>query len=182
MNEHEKEQALKLSALYKELAEKEVNFQYNDSRVGWVKVSSGPYLSSDLSRWRITEPKPEEKIIDLSCVVGNDIDVEFLNTKVGIWNLESGLSKIDLSLDEPYLSPDGYLSYEQCRIRQDHIHFYNKKENPLPDGLLVKLYLSNETTQTHKSQDIRWDSGRPYIMGFEVLEVLPEYKYGWETE
>ncbi len=61
MNEHEKEQALKLSALYKELAEKDAHFQYDDSKVGWVKVKSAPHLFSTLSRWRVAEPMGNEE-------------------------------------------------------------------------------------------------------------------------
>ncbi len=61
MNEHEKEQALKLSALYKELADKGTYFQYDDCKVSWVNVKSAPHLFSTLSRWRVAEPMGNEE-------------------------------------------------------------------------------------------------------------------------
>ena len=70
-----KRQARRLSDLFTELAEKETWFEFRTSD-GWDKCSCmSPNMSSDLSRWRVIEP--EKKIIDLSMMVGSDIDMEF---------------------------------------------------------------------------------------------------------
>lgn len=37
----------------------------------------GPHIDSDLSKYIINEPKPENKIIDMSVCIKSGIDVEF---------------------------------------------------------------------------------------------------------
>ncbi|MCP3672812.1 MAG: hypothetical protein GY814_20795, partial [Gammaproteobacteria bacterium] len=75
MNEAEKEQALKLSGLYKELAEKGTWFEVRDVVDVWHKGDMCPSLVSTLSEWRVAEP--EKKIIDLTKMIGSDVDMEF---------------------------------------------------------------------------------------------------------
>ncbi len=130
----------------------------------------------------VPAPKPvEQKIIDLTKMVGSDVDMEFGKNALVIGKL----TDIEECSDHVkyFMNHKQTGWYHQCRIRQNHIHYYDGRENPLPDGLLVKLYFSNYTPTTYKSQNIDWVDMffcLHNIKGFEVLEVLPEYKYGWE--
>ncbi|MCP4470168.1 MAG: hypothetical protein GY815_05695, partial [Gammaproteobacteria bacterium] len=65
MNEAEKEQALKLSALFKELAEKGTWFEvYQKDIVGvWQKTDISPTLNSTLPEWIVADKPVEPKKI-----------------------------------------------------------------------------------------------------------------------
>ncbi|MCP3671310.1 MAG: hypothetical protein GY814_12925, partial [Gammaproteobacteria bacterium] len=76
MNEAEKEKILKLSALFKELAEKGTWFESIDTKGVWHK-NAFPEPVSDLSRWRVADkPVEPKKIIVLTKCI-NTIDMEF---------------------------------------------------------------------------------------------------------
>ncbi len=130
----------------------------------------------------VPAPKPvEKKIIDLTKMVGSGVDMEFnshdVNWNIGILEKISPLGHIN----HPYSMLNAGV-FKRCRVRQNHIHYYNGIGNPLPDGLLVRIYFIDYDYMPPydaKSQDINWDDLH-YIKGFEVLEVLSEYKYGWE--
>ncbi len=128
-------------------------------------------------------PKPvaPKKIIDLTKMIGSDIDMEFGKNTLVIGNLAV--------MEECSEHVNYYMNHKQkgwyhhCRVRQKHIHYYDGKGNPLPDGLFVKLYFNDNSDLIVKSQDICWDSLYG-VKGFEVIETLPEYQYQyeWETE
>ncbi len=129
----------------------------------------------------VPAPKPvEQKIIDLSKCI-NTIDMEFVDRDEE-WTIIGKLAPMLADSHYPYLKIGG-VSTTRCRVRQNHIHYYDGRENPLPDGLLVKLYFNNNNKSAicFKSQDIVWDNLYD-VSGYEVIEVLPEYKYGWEKK
>ncbi len=177
MNKAEKEQALKISHLWKELAEKGTWFEGIDIVGVWRKTDKSPNLASKISEWRVAEP--EKKIIDLTKCI-NTIDMEFADCEEGCeFSWEFGILDKILSPTSDYVYPYTKLNYGDfkcCRVRQNHIHFYNGIGNPLPDGLLVRLYFYDYKPTIYKSQDLNWDCSCN-VSGFEVIDTLPEYKY-----
>ncbi|MCP3670716.1 MAG: hypothetical protein GY814_09845, partial [Gammaproteobacteria bacterium] len=169
-------------ALYKELAEIGTCFEASNVVGVWEKTDMSPNLVSALSKWRVA--KPVKKIIDLTKCI-NTIDMEFSGLEFFYgFNVHWTIGKL-VAIDYPYIELGGG-SFKFCRIRQNHINWYNGIGNPLPDGLLVRIYFynkSNKAPTIYKSQDLNWDGGcLCNVSGFEVLEVLPEYKYEWEKE
>ncbi len=128
----------------------------------------------------VPAPKPvEQKIIDLSKCI-NTIDMEFVDRDEE-WTIIGKLAPMLADSHYPYLKIGG-VSTTRCRVRQNHIHYYDGKGNPLPDGLLVRVYFldyDNMPPYDAKSQNINWD-GLYNVKGFQVIDTLPEYKYGWE--
>ncbi len=185
MNEQEKEQALKLSALFKELHDKGTWFErcLGASSGRWGRTGGIPDMKANLSLWRVADkPVESKKIINLTKMVGSDIDMEFGKNTLVIGKL----ADIDEWSDHVIYSMNHKQKgwYHQCRVRQNHIHFYNGEGNPLPDGLLVRLYFDDSrynSVTICPSQDINWDSLH-YIKGFEVIRRLSGYKYAWEKE
>ncbi len=182
MNEQEKEQALRITHLWKELYDKGTYFEFHRLHF-WERATETPNMSSDLSLWRVAEPDyifNIKKIIDLSKCI-NTIDMEFYRLAIG-WDVIGKLNTIVPNTDRPYLRIcGGQFANDRCRIRQDHIHYYNGKGNPLPDGLSVKLYFNDKSPIKFKSQNINWNTLYG-ITGFEIIDTLPEYKYSWEQE
>ncbi len=206
MNEQEKKQALKLSLLWKVLHDKGTYFERCLEATGrWGRTGSIPDMKANLSLWRVADkPVEPKKIIDLTKMIGSDVDMEFGKNTLEIGKLadmEECSDRVNYFMNHKHT---GW--YHQCRIRQNHIHYYNGIGNPLPDGLLVTLYFNNNNKSvggiltlkqgmnfntcpssehqlraeiSFKSQDIDWDSFHN-VSGYEVIEVLPDYCYGWE--
>jgi len=123
----------------------------------------------------------QDKIIDLSIIVGKQIDVEFMNAKVGIWNLDPMLTKIDFSSSEPYFCSDEYLAYEKCRIRQDTwLSWQGGGECPLPEGLKIELRCRDNTInlKAHYTKQF-WgnENEGDDIISFKVLGTAEGWKY-----
>ncbi len=176
MNKEEKEKALKLSRIWKELAEKGTWFEYLDREDGWRRVTGIPDMQANLSLWRVAEPK---KTIDLSIMVGTDVDMEFADWGEDFTsNIKWEIGKLDAISGHSY--PYNKLNcgdFKKCRIRQNHIHWY--KGFHLPDGLLVTLYYDGIPPKTCPSQDIDWHNTHG-VSGFKIIDTLPEYCYEWE--
>jgi len=175
MTNKEKEQALRLSELYKELAEKGTKFEYNRSKEGWGNHLTCPNLDSDLDKWRVAEKQDE--IIDMSCLVGSDIDMEF-----GEGTYVAKLKSINPKVVSKYTSEKGNM-YKECRVRQDTWLSWQGGECPLPEGLEVEVEYRNEGFQSKAStyHTTRWDwghcGGEWDIISFKVLGVCEGWKY-----
>ena len=172
-----KRQARRLADLYTELEEKETWFEFNDLG-NWCDVTCRtPHMRSDLSLWRVAEPK--RKIIDLSLMVGSDIDMEF-PTNAGTSWFTSQLKEIKEG--KFYISKHNY-KYSECRIRQNHWHHLGGGECPLPRGLTGQVLLRNRNViildcaskWVHDEYDMYLD-----IIAFMVTGVTNDYKYEWE--
>ncbi len=222
MNEQEKKQALKITHLWKELHDKGTYFECREhenrshvlgvfigNAVGtWRRTAETPDMSSDLSLWRVADKLVGQKIIDLTKMVGSDVDMEFGNITRENAAVIGKLTDIEECSDHVKYSRNHKQTgwYHHCRIRQNHIHYYDGKGNSLPDGLLVKLYFNNNNKSaggtltlkqgmdfntcpssehqlraeiSFKSQDIDWDSFHN-VSGYEVIDTLPEYCYEWQ--
>ena len=137
--------------------------------------------------WTPPEPKPKNKIIDLSKMVGSDIDMEFWDTLPSIY-----VGKLEKILD---LSPKQYcrkngINFDNCRVRQDHWHHWTGGECPLPEGLIITVkflggaeydYLAYSNLQwVEKFEDGRRSGNN--IIAFKVIGVADGYRYEWEEE
>jgi hypothetical protein len=130
------EQAKRLGELYLELAEKDTWLEFNFmDTYGWGKTYNTPSIASDLDRWRIAE-KPVKKI-DMSCLDGSDIDMEFgNNNSLGFASIGK-LYNIETNTETRYSIPNSKGHFTQCRVRQDHWHSWRGGDCPLPKGLII---------------------------------------------
>ena len=125
------------------------------------------------------EPKPKKKIIDLSKMVGSDIDMEFWDTLPSIY-----VGKLEKILD---LSPKQYcrkngINFDNCRVRQDHWHSWQGGECPLPEGLKGEIKNREGSIQSYTFSaipDKRWlsDGANNNIIAFKVLGVAGGWRY-----
>ena len=191
MNAKEKEQALAISALYGELAEQGTWFEYSRYEKSSFKATEcSPSIGSKLNCWRVAEK--QDKIVDMSCLVGSDVDCEFTNlvdfdiqpyhTAVGC------LTGFDNSTNKNYAIHNDVNTYRQCRVRQDHWHSWQGGgECPLPEGLLIQLKFGKE--QAYDSETRAEYSGERFnkvwrltttdyrIVAFKVIGTAEGWKY-----
>ena len=124
-------------------------------------------------------PKPKKKIIDLSKVVGRDVDCEF--TDIGLTDWYVFELKAITNGDFIYETVNG--SYAVCRIRQDKwmYHCYQKHQ-PIPDGLAIQIIdndnISLKFVLERNSHDVDW----PEVTAYRVLGVAEGYRYEWEND
>jgi len=126
------------------------------------------------------EPKPVKEVIDLTMMIGSNIDMEFSQSELS--NQYVGLLKEITNNDIFYVMPTRD-AYKRCRIRQDHWHSWPGGENPLPKGLEVILeYQDKSTTKTSRHTDsINWHRDSVNcIRAFKVIRVAEGYRYEWE--
>ena len=174
MTNKEKEQALRLSELYKELAEKGTKFEYNRSKEGWSKHLTGPSMDSNLEYWRVAEK--QDKIIDMSCLVGSDILCEFFIT-----HNQAVIDRlIEIREDKPnkFVTDDDV--YDNCRVMQNYWHSWQGGDNPLPEGLEVEVLLKEGTVQsgyTTETYSWNWCNDMTDIIAFRVLGTTKGWKY-----
>ena len=172
MNQQEKEQALDLSALYKELAEQGTWFEFNVYSE-WTRANEPPNYHSDLDRWRVAEK--QDKIIDMSCLVGSNVDCEF-----GVE--QHRISKLESITDSGFYSKnEGF--WTTCRVRQDHWHSWQGGECPLPEGLEIKVIFRDSsksevfTTYLESQWDWKHMPNKHDIISFKVLGTAEGWKY-----
>lgn len=118
------------------------------------------------------KPKPT-KTIDLSMMVGSDIDIEASKDGVNWKVTQLKAINTDHNLTR-YKSHLGNW-YHHCRIRQDHWHSCNVSECPIPKGLLVALRTSKGYTGVidfyHSQLD--WND----VIAFKVIGKAHNYFY-----
>lgn len=130
----------------------------------------------------ITIPEPKyKKIIDLSKVVGSDIDCEFLRPDGSLIGINKLTNICGDGINETYESSGIYTT--KCRIRQDHWHSWQGGSCPLPEGLEIELLFRGGKHEklTDYIYD-RWsdDDDNYDIIAFKVLCTAPGYKYKFE--
>jgi len=182
---NEQEQALKLSALYKELAEKGTHLQFDDGikDTNWIDAKAYiPDMTSNLDLFRVAEK--QDKIIDMSCLVGSDIDCElgypapytsgYTITKLKVIVEERGEIKYN----------NGCQNYSTCRVRQDHWHSWQGGDKcPLPEGLDCKFKFRGLHDAEGYSHSVNSDNSWQHtdsdldIIAFKVLGIAEGYKY-----
>jgi len=180
MNEQEINQAKRLGSLYAELAEQGTWFEWFDSiDNGWIKVTPNPTTSNDLSQWRVAEK--QDKIIDMSCLVGSDIDCEFYSNVDDEWKI----SKLTKMHNQGFQYLDSTNSYKsKCRVRQDHWHSWQGGDKcPLPEGLDCKFKFRGLHDAEGYSHSVNSDNSWQHtdsdldIIAFKVLGIAEGYKY-----
>lgn len=135
-----------------------------------------------------TPPKPKKKIIDLSMMVGSDIDMEFkLNSTE--WKIGK-LSFINKDSTEGiFYHALNFHGSNKCRIRQDHWHVWQGGKCPLPDGLRIKIMLRNgriPNSTTYATEEWTWEHHEEDgdIIAFKVDDIADEYicEHDWDNE
>lgn len=156
---------------------------------GWGDAST-PVWDWYNKTYRIKEQK---KVVDLSVLIGSQIDCEFrLSGNDGYWAVAK-LSKIHVSE-----TPHGYSSMttyhtdyrglaSQCRPRMNHPHAWQGGECPLPEGVLVKVWYRRMGFAHISSSDYidDWRHDGDYdtnIIAFEVIGLADGYCWPWEVE
>jgi len=146
---------IELRDFWNEVIENNSDIEIFDNE--WKISVIGPNRLSDKVLWRV---KPKRKIIDMSCMIGSNYDIEWSNGNH--WSM-SGNGKL--------INGDRNPLYIKCRVRQKHIHFYKKhtlqgnkaflsEELGLPKGLQIEVY-----------------DQIGYLTGFEVLGCLEGWSY-----
>jgi hypothetical protein len=133
---------------------------------------------NEIKHWmKQCEIKPEPKIIDLTSLVGSDIDMEFAGREAKDWYVYK-LTKIDKG---GYYSEKNDKYGHSCRIRENHWHSWDGNKCPLPDGLEVKLRImvpdrriSHYITTDYINDD--WN----HVIGIRIIGKKPDYIYEWE--
>lgn len=141
---------------------------------------------NDIKLWlKQCEIKPEHKIIDLTSLVGSNIDMEFANSEAKDWYVYK-LTKID---KEGYYSEKNEKHGHSCRIRENHMHSWDGNKCPLPKGLMVDLYyvgtsydggISNSRNILKNADYINIDWNEPSLVGFRIIGKQLGYIYEWE--
>lgn len=129
-----KEKAQYLASFYDKLAENNNGFIHPDSN-----FANGPCIgltTQELLKYGVNPPKPKKKIIDLSMIVGSDIDCEF-GYKNGFSGWGAKLRGVNV---DTYICDSNGVVYTSCRIRQEHPIVNMWTECPLPDGLEITIY------------------------------------------
>ena len=178
-----------LAELFRQFAENEDAYFEHSNPItlnGWKRTDGNPSVTSSIKDWRVVIP-PKIKKIDLSMMVGSDIDMEFGKAHKVQYHINK-LLRIDSY--NKFLTVKGEV-WDKCRIRQDHWHFrqdrwhyWNGISNcPLPEGLIVNFICREEGLATvHKHCDYKnwvWkdvpDDGD--IIAFRVLGAAEGWEY-----
>jgi len=115
----------------------------------------------------------QDKIIDMNCMVGSNIDMEFTDT--GVFD---SIGKLVGVYENKYAKTKYTNTWSKCRIRQDHWHSWQGVENPLPEGLVIGY-------STFDNQSRRWVNNCSHyieldwstIYEFKVLGPAKGWKY-----
>ena len=170
--------AQELSDFYQKVADGgEISYHSHNLWVLCPCNTRGPKIGSPKDVWRI---KPTKKVIDLSVLIGSQIDCEFsLNGE--FWYVD----KLSQILREGY-SGKVYAEWKYCRPRMNHKHAWQGGECPLPEGFMVNVWFRNNQYQPneHLSASVRWehDGDLDDIIAFEVLGLADGYVMPWEGE
>ena len=151
----------------------------------WVNRTDGPYVSSDLDRWR---RKPKLIPVDLSVLIESGIDCEFSNETPEFRYSIGKLSAIN-RVDEYLMSDNsgGLKPFDKCRPRLNHIHAWQGGKCPLPKGLKIHIYYrekGNTLIHDYKVEN-RWEwrlsDKDSDIIHFEILGLADGYCWPWEV-
>ena len=118
----------------------------------------------------------QDKIIDMSCLIGSDILCEFFIT-----HNQAVIDRlIEIREDKPnkFVTDDDV--YDNCRVMQNYWHSWQGGDNPLPEGLEVEVLLKEGTVQsgyTTETYSWNWCNDMTDIIAFRVTGVLKEFKY-----
>ena len=124
--------------------------------------------------------KQGKKVIDLSVLIGSDIDCEFLyDTGLIVLGQLKRIDKYGCYHSAANDSPS-----PRCHIRQDKWMSWQGGSKPVPDGLKVTVITRDGEQHllhlTHLDWENRgWDND---IIAFKVLGVADGWKYEWEEE
>ena len=152
-------------------------------------------IGTDFCYWcehRISEDnfKPKEKnIIDLGKMVGSDIDMEFADNNAWFIDYLIEIINTDINNSYPYVTKKRK-SIAKCRIRENHWHFWQGGECPLPEGLEIEImYRCGEAEESlilyHRriwSNNWLHNSEKYDIIAFKVLGTADGWSYEYETE
>jgi len=131
------------------------------------------YLCLHQSRISHFKLKPKKKIIDLSMMVGSDIDMEVSYT--------NDFSRAEIIKYNIHTAQNA-----NFRIRQDHWHSWQGGDSPLPEGLDIRLLSRNgDDTKASNSKYInfRWEHGFiDDIIAFKVIGTADNARYEWQEE
>jgi hypothetical protein len=179
MNTKEKTQAI--ASFYQELADNDNGFTYESSQVDYMPGPNLDTVDKCIKFWKVNPPKPKFKTIDLSIMVGSDIDMEFGGNE---FNWISQLVKIDKGY---YSKHSGAGWYDNCRIRQNHWHSWQGGECPLPEGLFLDVITRNSV----KARRVKLYNTSQYwfhsqsatdIIAFKVIGTVDGYTYDLTTK
>ena len=167
----------------KELSDWYLELSQNDNGIETIAALDSPNMSSNLDMYRINPPKPVKKVIDLSCIVGSDIDCEFENY-AGIWVI-SNLKEISNDSVLEYRGNLGYLA-DKCRIRQGKWMSWQGGDKPIPEGLNVQFRMIDSGELTGYITPY-YQKGAPVIdwnevIAFKVIGPAEGFKYEWEDD
>jgi len=189
-----KEKALALSEWYAELADNDNGFTYISSYSPQGIISNistelksnlmidHPDIESDLSKYKVNPPKPALLRIDLSVLVGSDIDCEFNDfddTDDNEWFIDT----LKATENDYYLSR--HTGWNYCRVRENHWHYWGGNWYcPLPKGLNIELRTRNGSIKNVKDyislggwRHRKWVQYDDDIIGFRVLGVAEGWEY-----
>ena len=167
---------------YLELYKNDNGFTFDGYSGDW----SHPSMESNLDNYKINPPKPKKKIIDLSILIGSDIDMEF-GDSIAVNDL--GFNVIDNLIEDNnpiglYISKRELRGFEQCRIRQNKWMSWQGGGCPLPEGFIVVLEFNDKTTlKVDNYISLDWSrSKNNCIRAFKVIGPEEGWKYEWEKE
>ena len=134
MNSQEyKNKCQRLSDLYSVAAISGQPFEYQWKVGTWTEQTVAcPDMHEELENWRVKPlPNPMKKYISLG------LDMEFTNTST--FNTPI-LGKLKEVLSNGYIS--GGMSIKHCRLRANHIHWWNGKSevNPIPNNCEYRTF------------------------------------------
>ena len=117
------------------------------------------------------------KIINLSMMIGSDIDMEF--SEGSEWNIGKLISLNNYVSDIAHHSLSSN-NHSKCRVRQNHWHAWTGGECPLPEGLNISLIMRSrrlaETTE-YQSQFWMYSGGNSDVIAFKVLGTAINWSY-----
>lgn len=165
-----KEKCAELSALYQEASITGRAIVRNaPATIGSI---SSPNLSSDLADWEISKEH------ELSKYIGLGLDMEFTNysfaTKVD--TSIGKLLKIDCNADGNIFTKNSESIYGQCRLRENHIHWWNRDEDdPIPRKCIFSVFIMDggwcEWAKSSSSNRFEWGTTpliQQTILAFKV--------------
>jgi len=186
---NDKEKSIFLANFYGDLANNNAGYFCT------MTMCPPPHLlmtTSELKSYKVNPPKPTKRIIDLSLLVGSDIDMEFCYGKdFSKWNVGK-LIKILTGLRYSTATTDLQPS-KICIIREKHWISWQGGECPLPEGLIIEIQTRKSSESSVKITDYRSDvwgwywnaptcDNRGDIIAFKITGVADGWRYEWDKE
>jgi len=172
--------ALALSKWYAELAENDNGYTTLAER---HRLQGSPTLDSNLDEYFIKPPKPKIQKIDMSILIGSDIDCEFMCEETN-YVIVGNLIETPTSEFSYYTSKTSGV-YDKCKVRENHWHYWGGNWYcPLPKGLNIELRTRNGSIKNEKDYSSmsdwihrKWVQYDDDIIGFKVLGVAEGWEY-----